>query len=412
MDRWTDHVIFWHVYPLGFAGAPMLPEHRSAEPRLRKLLNWLDYAVELGASGLLLGPIFQSNTHGYDTTDYFTIDDRLGTEKDFDDLLAACKERGIRVVLDGVFSHVAWNHPMLEQALREGRDSEFGQDFDIEWDADGGPRARVFEGHGSLARFNHAGEGPVNLAQDVMKHWLGKGIDGWRLDAAYSVGNEFWAKVLPAVREDFPDAWIVGEVIHGDYAGFVQASGADSVTQYELWKAIWSSLKDENFYELDWNLKRHNEFLDTFIPQTFVGNHDVTRIATMVGSEKAILALAVLMTVGGIPSIYYGDEQGYTGLKEEREGGDDQIRPLFPESPDQMSGLGAVAHRAHQALIGVRRRNPWLVRARTEVKEIANQHLLFRAFDGDSWLETELHLDGTPRAQVRDAGGVLWESES
>ena len=412
MNGWSDHAIFWHVYPLGFTGAPMRPEHRSAEPRLRQLLSWLDYAVELGASGLLLGPIFSSNTHGYDTIDYFTIDDRLGTEQDFDDLLAACKERGLRVVLDGVFSHVAWNHPLLQQALQEGNESEFAHHFDIEWDAEGGPRARVFEGHGSLARFNHGAEDVITYTQDVMKYWLGKGIDGWRLDAAYSVGTEFWSKVLPAVREEFPDAWIVGEVIHGDYAAFVKESGADTVTQYELWKAIWSSINDRNFYELEWTLKRHNEFLDSFTPQTFIGNHDVTRIATMVGPREAIVALTILMTVGGIPSIYYGDEQGYTGLKEEREGGDDQIRPLFPNSPEEMSGLGAVFHRSHQALIAIRRRNPWLVHARTEIQELSNEHLQYRVADGDAWLEVELNLDGEPRAEVRDESGVLWHSEN
>ena len=85
----------------------------------------------------------------------------------------------------------------------------------------------------------------------------------------------------------------------------------DSITQYELWKSIQHALETENFFELDWNLKRHNAFLDSFVPQTFIGNHDVTRIASQIGPAKAALSLAVLMTVGGVPSIYYGDEQGY-----------------------------------------------------------------------------------------------------
>lgn len=86
-----------------------------------------------------------------------------------------------------------------------------------------------------------------------------------------------------------PDVWIMGEVIHGDYPAIVRQSGMDSLTQYELWKAIWSSLESANFYELDWSLKRHNEFLESFAPQTFVGNHDVTRIASRVGDAGASL---------------------------------------------------------------------------------------------------------------------------
>ena len=76
----------------------------------------------------------------------------------------------------------------------------------------------------------------------MMLHWLRRGIDGWRLDAAYAVPASFWAAVLPAVREEFPDAWFVGEMIHGDYVDYVKTSGLDSVTQYELWWAIWSSI--------------------------------------------------------------------------------------------------------------------------------------------------------------------------
>ncbi|MDO5067043.1 MAG: alpha-amylase family protein [Propionibacteriaceae bacterium] len=407
---WVDHVIWWHVYPLGFTGAPIREEHGAPEPRLRHLIGWLDHAVELGCSGLLLGPIFASETHGYDSTDLLRIDPRLGDEEDFDALVSACKQRGLHLLLDGVFSHVGAEHPELRAALAEGPNHPAAQLFDIDWEAPGGPAPRVFEGHSSLARLNHSSPATVRHVTHVLNHWLDRGVDGWRLDAAYSVAPEFWAEVIPAARDAHPRAWFLGEVLHGDYVDFVARSRIDSLTQYELWKAIWSSLNDRNFFELDWALQRHNGFLDHFLPQTFIGNHDVTRIASRIGNEAAVCALALLMTLGGVPSIYYGDEQAFAGIKEDRLGGDDEIRPAFPGSPAELSPLGAHVLRAHQDLIGLRRRHPWLVRARTTTLQLDNTRYryLSSACEGQH-LEVELDITDSPQVWVRDPhGAVLW----
>ncbi|QTI67601.1 alpha-amylase family protein [Gordonia polyisoprenivorans] len=410
--RWTDHAIWWHVYPLGFCGAPIRDHDATPAPRLRRLLNWLDYAVELGASGLLLGPVFASQAHGYDVVDPFRIDPRLGRQQDFDDLVAQCRARGLRVVLDGVFSHVGDRHPAVLRALHEGPGTETDM-FDIDWAADGGPRPRVFEGHSSLVRLNHASQRTADHAVAVMNHWLDRGVDGWRLDAAYSVPVDFWARVLPEVRGSHGDAWFLGEVIHGDYRAFVAASGVDSVTQYELWKAIWSAITDRNLFELNWALVRHNDFLARFVPNTFVGNHDVTRIASLVGPDHAIVAAAILLTVGGIPSVYSGDEQGFTGLKQERVGGDDAVRPAFPDTPAGLADWGHDIMRAHQDLIGLRRRHPWLVTARTESLTLTNTRYGYRssAVAGGDWIDVHIDLDDRPHVRIDDAAGVtLWSS--
>lgn len=411
---WTDHAMFWHVYPLGFTGAPIRVADDNPQPRIRHLLEWLDYAVELGLSGLLLGPVFTSQTHGYDVVSHHEIDPRLGTQADFDELLSACAQRGLRVVLDGVFSHVGDQHPKLQQALQEGPAGPLANYFDIDWST-GQPR--VFEGHGQLVRLNHADPQVREDTAAVLTHWLGRGIDGWRLDAAYSVDPEFWADVIGTARAQHPDAWFMGEVIHGDYPGFVSAAGVDTVTQYELWKAIWSSLRDGNFFELDWTLQRHNTFLENFVPHTFIGNHDVTRIASTVGSANASTALAILMTVGGIPSIYAGDEQGFTGIKEERVGGDDAVRPAFPDTPAELSDLGADLHRAHRELIGLRRRHPWLVSATTEALDVSNTAYHYRVSSRDDGEHLDVAIDleaGTaqPRIIIRDGtGATLWAQE-
>jgi len=196
------------------------------------------------------------------------------------------------------------------RAARSGGEGRDRFRFDDAAGGEGGPGYATFEGRESLAALNHDSAEARDLAVRVLTHWLDRGASAWRLDAAYGIDPAFWASVLPAVRERHPDAWFMGEVIHGDYTGFVEASTVDTVAQYELWKAIWSSLADVNFYELDWCLGRHNELLESFIPATFVGNHDVTRIASKVGAAKAALAVVLLMTVGGVPSVYYGDEQG------------------------------------------------------------------------------------------------------
>ncbi|GAA2523574.1 alpha-amylase family protein [Rarobacter incanus] len=412
---WTDHVIWWQLYPLGFCGAPIRVPDQGPGPhhRLARIDAWLDYAVELGASGLLLGPVFSSQSHGYDTTDHFAIDARLGDEEDFARLVSCCRARGLRVVLDGVFSHVGDRHPLFLQALAAGRNSPAAQLFDIDWDAPGGPRAAVFEGHGSLVRLNHESARTIDFVVSVMNYWLDRGADGWRLDAAYSVPVSFWARALARVRVAHPRAWFLGEVIHGDYAAFIAGSGADSLTQYELWKAVWSSLLERNLFELDWTLGRHNEFLETFVPQTFVGNHDVTRIASRIGQSRAVLAAAILFTVGGVPSLYAGDEQGFTGLKQEREGGDDDIRPPFPQSPAQLSDLGARTHRAYQDLIAIRRRNPWLHTARTQTTELTNTTIVYRSRAAQAtenrWIETSIDATGEGAASIRDhCGAVLW----
>ena len=306
--------------------------------RLGQLTSWLDYAVDLGASGLALGPVFASQTHGYDTTDHFRIDPRLGDEGDFAGLVEAAHARGLRVLLDGVFNHVGRGFPAFQRVLEQGPDAPEASWFRLTWPA-GGSRARSrstarSRATAALVALNHDEPAVADYVAGVMNHWLDAGADGWRLDAAYAVPAAFWAQVVPRVRAGHPGAYLVGEVIHGDYPAFVAESGLDSVTQYELWKAIWSGLNDHNLFELGHALGRHNGFLETFAPLTFVGNHDVTRLASRLEDDRHLAhALAVLLTVGGTPAIYYGDEQAFRGIKEERAGGDDEIRPAIPGRP-------------------------------------------------------------------------------
>ena len=403
---WVEHAVWWQVYPLGFVGAyPGGPEAGT----LSRITAWLDYAVELGASGLMLGPIFAAETHGYDTVDHYRIDPRLGTDAEFDTLLAAAHKRGLRVLLDGVFNHVGRGHAAFRAVLAQGRTAPTASWFRLTWPAEGAePEYATFEGHGALVALNHAEPEVADYVVEVMTDWLRLGVDGWRLDAAYAVPTDFWAKVLPRVRADFPDAYLVGEVIHGDYGDFVLRSTVDSVTQYELWKAAWSALNAGNFFELSWALERHNGFLDAFVPQTFVGNHDVTRLASKLTDERDVaLALALLLTVGGTPSIYSGDEQGFQGVKEDRAGGDDAVRPAFPDQPAGLAPYGWPLYHRHQELIGLRRRHPWLHRARTSTVHLTNEEFVYEASDGDRKILVALSVAAAPAELPTPYGKVV-----
>lgn len=381
--------MWWQVYPLGFLGAPQRQPDPGVEPRRRltDLVDWLDYLVELGCNGLALGPVFESGTHGYDTIDYRRIDPRLGTESDFDAVLAACRNRGIRVLLDGVFNHVGRDFPPFRDVLARGRDSRFANWFRLDFAATDEPDGfgyADFEGHRKLVALNHAEPAVADHVVEVMSHWLDRGIDGWRLDAAYAVPLPFWRTVGDRVRRAHPHAWLVGEVIHGDYSAWIREGGLDSTTQYELWKAVWSSLHDANLFELSWALERHATFAADFRPLVFLGNHDVSRLASVLADPRLIEhAIVVLCTVPGIVSVYAGDEQRFQGIKEEREGGDDAIRPEFPASPRELAPYGWDTYRRYQQLLGLRRRFPWLVDGRIEIVQVANEQLVYRVTAAD-----------------------------
>lgn len=384
---WSGSVIWWHVYPLRFVGA----EERAVEEvhhRLGRLTSWLDYVADLGCTGVLLAPVFASTSHGYDTLDYFRLDPRLGDDDDLDDFVRQAKDRGLRICLDGVFNHVSADHEIVARAKAHGPGTEEGRW--LRW-VDGYPR--VFEGNFDLVELDLAHPPVAQYITDVMTHWLGRGIDAWRLDAAYAVDAQAWRPILDAVRQAHPDVWIFGEVIHGDYVEFARAAGVDSVTQYELWKAIWSSLNDANLFELDWTLTRHAELTTAFRPQTFIGNHDVTRIRTKLTDDRHLgHAVALLLTLPGIPSIYAGDEQGFTGEKLDQAHGDDAVRPPFPETPEGLVPYGEDVLATYRRLIAVRREHPWLVDAALSTRDVTNTWMVVELVGADDRLELVLNL--------------------
>lgn len=405
---WAETTVWWSLYPLGACGAPIrTPDTAGVHHRLARLENWLDYLLDLGCTGLQLGPLWASTSHGYDVEDHYAIDPRLGDQADFDHLVAACRARHIRLLLDGVFNHVSPRHPRVLAALAEGLDSPAGRLFRRDpGRPDGLSR---FEGHDGLVEIDHSAPEALDYVSSVMEYWLARGADGWRLDAAYRVAPRFWAEAIARVKQTYPEMLTVAEVLHGDYGAIAAAAGFASVTQYELWKAIWSSLKDRNPHELAWTLARHQATHDRELAWTFVSNHDVSRIATQVEPPAAQVAAGLLLTLPGQPAIYYGDEQGWRAEKRECLGGDDAVRPELPEHPVGLDGQELAFFETYRRLTGLRRAHPWLATASVEVVHqgpgVLRYHLWSRRGD---WLDGTLRLtDGGPQLTLTDRSGHL-----
>lgn len=400
MSEWLPGRVLYHLHSLGAAGAPASnPDVDAPDPSgrgLQILSGWLDHVAALGCGGVLLTPIFVSRTHGYDTVDAFRIDQRLGSESDFVAFAEDCHRRDLKVILDGVFNHVGRDFGPFRDVLTQGEASAYTDWFRLDFDRDDGDGFgyRTFEGHRELVALNHHSGAVLEWAADVAGHWLDRGADGWRLDAAYAIPSVFLASLTGRVHHRHPRTFLFGEMIHGDYARFVADTGLDSVTQYELYKAIWSSLNDANFFELAWALKRHPSFATGFGPVTFVGNHDVTRLAShLLDPAHIALALAILFTTPGVPCVYYGDELAWRGVKEDRPGGDDAIRPSLPDSAEPASAEQAATLVLHQRLIALRRAHPWLSQADLEVLEVSNHRITYKVTAGSNAMVAALALN-------------------
>ena len=393
--------VWYHAYPLGFLGA----EDRNPAPgaedgpithRLPDFVAWLDYLVDLGVTALLLGPVFESETHGYDVVDPYRVDRRLGTESDLTRLIDECHRRSLRIGLDAVFHHVGRGFPHFRDAMEHGRRSVWQDWFEIDFGRPGpdGFAYATFEGHHQLVKLNHTHRPVLDWAVDVGRYWMERGIDGFRLDAAYAIPTGFLAEFADRLHDLRSDLFLVGEVIHGDYVRIARTAHLTTVTQYELWKSIWSSLNDGNFFELAHALERHASYCEHFPPWTFVGNHDTTRIATQLADRRhRAHAIVTLFTLPGIPAVYAGDEQAATGRKYDRAGGDAKVRRPPKYRPPELPGPSLDMWHLHRELIAVRRRRPWLTAGQLRVTHLENRFITYEVHAGANRLVTALSID-------------------
>ena len=333
---WYDEAVFYHIYPLGLLGAPEHNEHGEPVHRLPELKDWIFHMKDCGFNALYLGPCFSSGSHGYDTSDYRKVDERLGDNDDLKDLVRLCHEEGIRVILDGVFNHTGRDF----FAFRDIRENREGSRF-ANWycnlnfwgnnSYDDGFSYDNWGGHDLLPKLNMYEPEVRNYHFDTVRSWVSEfDIDGLRLDAADVLDQDFMRELrglAGSLKEDF---WLMGEVINGEYNRWVNESMLHSVTNYALHKALYSGHNDHNYFEIAHTIRRQRDMGlgDSVRLYDFVDNHDVERIMTKLNDKRHYLPVHVLLyTLPGIPSVYYGSEFGLEGRKEN--GSDASLRPAL-----------------------------------------------------------------------------------
>lgn len=336
MKEWTKEAIFYHIYPLGFCGAPQYHQE-DVSHRIQKIEEWIPHLKKMHINAVYLGPVFESYEHGYDTSDYRLVDHRLGINKDFEEVCKKLHEAGIRIVLDGVFNHVGrefWAFKDVQEHkqnsrycgwfhnLNFGGNSPLGDPFTYE----------AWEGHYNLVKLNLQNEEVVQYLLESIAMWMDDfGIDGLRLDAADCIDRNFFRRLKVFCEEKNPDFWLMGEIIHGEYTIWANKEMLDSVTNYECYKGLWSSHNEKNYFEIAYSLNRqfgNGGIYKDLVLYNFVDNHDVNRLASTVKDPKDLSNIYTLMyTMPGIPSIYYGSEWAVQGTK--HNGSDADIRPCL-----------------------------------------------------------------------------------
>jgi glycosidase len=337
MNRhWSQDAIFYHIYPLGFCGAPERNDFQSAAvTRLDKIRDWIGHIRDLGVNALYLGPIFESTAHGYDTADYFWVDRRLGTNETLRQLVQELHCNGIRVVLDGVFNHVGRDFWAFRDVLQNRENSAYCNWFKGMNFGGRSPYGDPFSYEGWAGNYDLV---KLNLDEPAVKEhlllaarqWIVDfGIDGFRLDVADTLDLKFQRELGAFCRSLRPDFWLMGEVIQGDYRRWANRETLDSVTNYEAYKGLYSSLVDKNYFEIAYALNRQfgaNGIYRDLPLYNFVDNHDVNRVASNLHNPAHLYPLyCLLFTMPGVPSIYYGSEWGLEGKRTKT---DD--RPLRP----------------------------------------------------------------------------------
>ena len=363
---WAYESVFYQIYPLGFSGAPF-ENDGVLNHRILKVNDWIPHIKRLGADAIYFSPVFESDTHGYNTRDYTKIDTRLGTNKDFANVCYNLHNEGIKVVLDGVFNHVGRGFWAFQDVLKNRESSPYINwfariDFNGNSNYNDGLWYEGWEGCYDLVKLNLYNEDVIQHIFNAIKGWVTEfDIDGLRLDVAYCLNHDFLKRLRSFCDSLKPDFFLLGETLHGDYNQIMNDEMLHSVTNYECYKGLYSSFNSMNMFEIAHSIERQfgKEPWCLYTGKhllTFVDNHDVSRIAsTLTNKAHLPLIYALMFGMPGIPCIYYGSEWGCEAVK--GSGNDNILRPAFDkpeynELTDTISSLGQMYHNSRALSYG------------------------------------------------------------
>ncbi len=393
---WVKHAVFYQIFPDRFARSESLPKPNNLEPwdtdpttygykggDLRGVQDRLDWIQDLGVTALYFNPVFQSaSNHRYHTHDYYRVDPLLGGDAAFDDLLAECKRRGLRVVLDGVFNHSSRGFFQFNDVLENGASSPwldwffFSQHPANAYDLTQAPGYQAWIGLHALPKFNTDNPQVREFLMQVGEYWMRKGIDGWRLDVPNEIATEgFWQEFRERVRAINPEAYIVGEIWE-DATPWLQGDQFDGVMNYLFTEPAIAftagdrvrpetvegrgyrplpALTGEQYADRIDHLLGLYPWEIQLTQLNLLDSHDTARFITIADDDEASVRLGTLLlfTFPGAPSIYYGDEIGLTGGLPDR-----WARKTFPW--DRPETWNTRMLELHKELIALRRANPAL----------------------------------------------------
>jgi len=433
--KWFEEAVFYHMYPIGMTGAPRENRQEEVTHRFKELEKWLPHIASLSCTAVYIGPLFESTSHGYDTRDYKLVDRRLGDNEDFKHFVQEAHERGIKVVVDGVFNHTGREFFAFQDIQKNRENSPYcswykGINFGWNSPYNDGFGYEAWRNCFELVNLNYWEPKVREYILDVIGFWIDEfDIDGIRLDCADCLDFSFMEEMRRFVDGKKADFWLMGEVIHGDYSRYVKPQMLDSVTNYELHKGLYSGHNDHNYFEIAHTIRRQFDANGGIYKglklYSFVDNHDVDRIASKLQAPGHIFPVYTLLyTLPGIPSIYYGSEWGVQGRKEGAN--DDFLRPQVDlekalEQADNEELLSWVKKlgqiRAEQPALRLGRYQELLLTNRQYAfARILEEEAVITAVnndDNEAWLSIRLPLEGRKYRNlvdneiVSEEGGML-----
>lgn len=393
LTRRTDMNAIYHIYPLGACGAPQ--HNHPGLPvcyRLAELEQWIPHWQSLSIDTVYLGPVLESESHGYDPLDFFQVDRRLGDAQTLRNLVHALHAAGMRVVLDAVFNHVGRGFFAFQDVLQKREKSRYTDWFSgLRYTGNNvyndGLQYADWNGCQNLVKLNGSNPEVVAHLLVAVESWIRDfHIDGLRLDAADALEPSF-IKALRTYTDSLrPDFWLLGEMVHGDYNRLLGPDKLHSVTNYELYKSLYSSCNDGNLYELAYAVNRQSSpnagIYSTHKLYTFVDNHDVNRITSTLNKPAHLYPLYILQaTLPGIPSVYYGSEWCITGTREPHS--DQPLRPRVAPTVIQQQDNHPML-KTLRRLLALRASSAALRAGQTrQVKVDARQYAFVRSVEGE-----------------------------